>query len=171
MWHISSAASSIFLWSSASRSIFSLFLYTYSCIASRSLISWSNSSSCGVGLVAFLFWLRASLSESDSWLVSSGCRVAPSVVAFFGGKTKVNACRRLWKWVQRRWAPMLFTCSQMLWIKKKATQLLSIKDLHPSKHYLLTDIMIHQMKAMKSTPLSFHRYVKIHRDEDNNISH
>jgi hypothetical protein len=33
-------------------------------------------------------------------------------------------------------------CSRMLYIKNKATQLLMIKDLRPSKHYLLWDIMI-----------------------------
>jgi hypothetical protein len=29
---------------------------------------------------------------------------------------------------------MLVTCSQMLYIKNKATQLLMVKDLRPSKH-------------------------------------
>jgi hypothetical protein len=33
-------------------------------------------------------------------------------------------------------------CSRMLYIKNKATQLLMIKGLRPSKHYLLLDIMI-----------------------------
>jgi hypothetical protein len=33
-------------------------------------------------------------------------------------------------------------CSQMLYIKNKTTRLLTIKDLRPSKHYLLLDIMI-----------------------------
>jgi hypothetical protein len=33
-------------------------------------------------------------------------------------------------------------CSQMLYIKNKATQLLMIRDLHPSKHYFPWDIMI-----------------------------
>jgi hypothetical protein len=36
----------------------------------------------------------------------------------------------------------LVTCSQMLWIKNKATQVLMVKDLRPSKHYLPWDIMI-----------------------------
>jgi hypothetical protein len=31
---------------------------------------------------------------------------------------------------------ILETCSQMLWIKNKATQMLMVKALHPSKHYL-----------------------------------
>jgi hypothetical protein len=57
-----------------------------------SLISWSNSSSWNVGLVAFLFWLRASQRERVSWFVSSGCSaVAPGAVVFFGGITKVSA--------------------------------------------------------------------------------
>jgi hypothetical protein len=37
---------------------------------------------------------------------------------------------------------MLVTCSQMLQIKNKATQLLMVKDLRPSNHYFLLDIMI-----------------------------
>jgi hypothetical protein len=37
---------------------------------------------------------------------------------------------------------LLVTCSQLLWMKNKATQLLNVKDLRPSKHYLLLDIMI-----------------------------
>jgi hypothetical protein len=56
-----------------------------------SLISWSNSSSWNVGLVAFLFWLRASWRERVSWFVSSGCSAAPGAAIFFGGMTKVYA--------------------------------------------------------------------------------
>jgi hypothetical protein len=37
-------------------------------MTSKSLVSWSSSSSCGVGLVVFLFWFQASLRESPSWL-------------------------------------------------------------------------------------------------------
>jgi hypothetical protein len=38
---------------------------------------------------------------------------------------------------------MLGTCSQMLWLKNKATQkMLNVKVLRPSKHYLTWDIMI-----------------------------
>jgi hypothetical protein len=33
-------------------------------------------------------------------------------------------------------------CSQMLYIKNKATRLLMIKDIRPLKHYLLSGIMI-----------------------------
>jgi hypothetical protein len=38
-------------------------------------------------------------------------------------------------------------CSRMLYIKNKATQLLMIKDLCPSKHYLLLDIMIFRRRS------------------------
>jgi hypothetical protein len=31
---------------------------------------------------------------------------------------------------------MLVTCSQMLRVKNKATQMLMVKDIRPSKHYL-----------------------------------
>jgi hypothetical protein len=63
-WHIFSVALLILFWRSASRSIFSLFLCTCWWIASKSLISWSSSSSWGVGIVAFLFWLLASCCVS-----------------------------------------------------------------------------------------------------------
>jgi hypothetical protein len=59
---------------------------------SMSLISWSNSSSWNVGLVAFLFWLRASQRERVSWFMSSGySAAAPGAVIFFGDMTKVSA--------------------------------------------------------------------------------
>jgi hypothetical protein len=38
-------------------------------------------------------------------------------------------------------------CSRMLYIKKKATQLLTIRDLHPSTHYLLSGIMIFRRRS------------------------
>ena len=41
--------------------------------------------------MAFLFWFRASLRGSPSWLMSSGARAAPGAIAFFGGMTKVVA--------------------------------------------------------------------------------
>jgi hypothetical protein len=62
---------------------------------SRSLISWSNSSSWSVELVAFLYWLLASRRESVSWFVSSGCSAAPGAVIFFGGMTKVDALPKI----------------------------------------------------------------------------
>jgi hypothetical protein len=50
---------------------------------------------------------------------------------------------------------MLVTCSQMLNIKNKATQLLVITDLRLPKYYLLMGIMLHQMKVKKDIPSSF----------------
>jgi hypothetical protein len=38
-------------------------------------------------------------------------------------------------------------CSRMLYIKDKATHLLTIRDLRPSKHYLLRDIMIFRQRS------------------------
>jgi hypothetical protein len=38
-------------------------------------------------------------------------------------------------------------CSRMLYIKNKATQLLTIKDLRPSTHYLLSGIMIFRRRS------------------------
>jgi hypothetical protein len=89
-------------------------------------------------------------STSVSWLVSSGCRAAPVAVVFFGGMTKTSVCWRLWKWVHRRWASMLVTCSQMLWIKNKATQLLIIRDLHLLKYYLPMDKMIIRRRSWRT---------------------
>jgi hypothetical protein len=45
---------------------------------------------------------------------------------------------------------MLITCSQMLLVKNKATQLLIIKDLRPSKHYLLMGIMFLRRRSRKT---------------------
>jgi hypothetical protein len=42
---------------------------------------------------------------------------------------------------------MLVTCSQMLQIKNNATQLLMVKDLRPSKHYFLSDIMFFRRRS------------------------
>jgi hypothetical protein len=42
---------------------------------------------------------------------------------------------------------MLITCSRMLQVKNKATQLLMIKDFRPSKHYLPWDIMIFRRRS------------------------
>jgi hypothetical protein len=38
-------------------------------------------------------------------------------------------------------------CFQMLYIKNNTTRLLIIRDLHPSKHYLLLDIMISRRRS------------------------
>jgi hypothetical protein len=45
---------------------------------------------------------------------------------------------------------MLVTCPQMLRVKNKATQLLIIKDLRPSKHYILTCIMLLRRRSRKA---------------------
>jgi hypothetical protein len=164
---MSSTASSIFFRRSANRSIFSFFLCTCWWIASKSLISWSSCSSWSVGLVAFLFCLLASHRESASWFVSSGCRAAPGTVAFFGGMTKVNACRRLWKWVHRRWAPMLVTYSQMLWEEQGNT---IFNCNRPSSSKLLSPhgYNTHQTKVEKDIPSSFIIWIRMQRDVDNN---
>jgi hypothetical protein len=41
-------------------------------------------------------------------------------------------------------------CSRMLYIKNKATQLLTIKDLRPLKHYLPWDIMIFKQRSWRA---------------------
>jgi hypothetical protein len=41
--------------------------------------------------MALLFWFRASLRRSPSWLMSSGARAALGAIAFFGGMRKVAA--------------------------------------------------------------------------------
>jgi hypothetical protein len=126
-----------------------------------SLISWSNSSSWNVELVAFLFWLRASRTERVSWFGSSGCSATvPGTEAFFGGMMKVSACRRWSKRVHRRWAPMLGTCSQMLRIKNKATQ--NVKCQYSSSFEALFPLGYNdlQTKVMKDIPSST-RYMLI----------
>ena len=42
---------------------------------------------------------------------------------------------------------LLVTCSWMLWIKNKATQLLIIRDLHLPKHYFPKGIMIIRQRS------------------------
>jgi hypothetical protein len=46
-------------------------------------------------------------------------------------------------------------CSRMLYIKNKATRLLTIRDLRPSKHYFLLGYNDLQTKVMKDIPSSF----------------
>jgi hypothetical protein len=41
-------------------------------------------------------------------------------------------------------------CSQMLYIKNKATQLLMIKNLSPLEHYLLSGIMIFRRRSCRT---------------------
>ena len=80
--------------------------------------------------------------------MSSGCRAAPGTVAFFGDMSKVDVlskvCGSEFTGGGRQ---MLVTCSQMLEIKNKTTQLLMVKDLRPSKHYFLLDIMIFRRRS------------------------
>jgi hypothetical protein len=45
---------------------------------------------------------------------------------------------------------VLVTCSKMLWIKNKATQVLMVKNLRPSKHYLPQDIMIFGRRSRRA---------------------
>jgi hypothetical protein len=45
---------------------------------------------------------------------------------------------------------VLVTCSHTLWVKNKATQLIIIKDLRPSKHYFLTGIMLLRQRSIKT---------------------
>jgi hypothetical protein len=116
--------------------------------------------------VAFLFWLRASRRERVSWFGSSGCRAAaPVAEAFFGGMTKVDACRKWSKRVHRRWVPMLWTYSQMLSVKNKATQImLNVKVLRLSKHYIPLRDNDFRMKVVKDVPSS-----RQHTNEERNI--
>jgi hypothetical protein len=45
---------------------------------------------------------------------------------------------------------LLVTCSQKLYIKNKATQILMIKDIRPSKHYFLLDIIIFRRRSWRT---------------------
>jgi hypothetical protein len=45
---------------------------------------------------------------------------------------------------------LLVTCSRMLWIKNKATQLLIIMDLHLPKHYLHIRIMLIRRRSRRT---------------------
>jgi hypothetical protein len=65
------------------------------------------------------------------------------------------ACIRVIDLAMRYSRSLLVTCSQMLNIKNKATQLLVIMDLRLLKYYLLMSIMLHQMKVKKDIPSSF----------------
>jgi hypothetical protein len=55
-------------------------------------------------------------------------------------------------------------CSRMLYTKNKATQLLTIRDLRPSKHYLPWDIMIFRRRPRRTYLHYFskQRYKKRH---------
>jgi hypothetical protein len=61
--------------------------------------------------------------------------------------TKLRACPSFdWPMVMKSVGP----CSRMFYNKNKATQLSTIKDLRPSKHYLLWDIMIFRRRSWRT---------------------
>jgi hypothetical protein len=63
---------------------------------------------------------------------------------------------------------MLATCSQMLWIKNKATQLLAITDLHPPKHYLRMGIMLIRRRSRRAYLHHINTWTEMQRDEYDN---
>lgn len=70
-------------------------------LVSRFWISWSSASSCGVGLMAFLFWFRASRRSASSlgWCPREWARcqsLSTSSAAWWSFS--------LSKWVHRRWS-------------------------------------------------------------------
>jgi hypothetical protein len=65
--------------------------------------------------------------------VSSGCSAAPGAAILFGGMTKVDALPKVVEVSTPEVGANVGPCSQMLYIKNKATQLLMIKDLRPLK--------------------------------------
>ena len=81
---------------------------------------------CPVAAVQPLELLSSSASWRRSMLVDGGWMSSPEVGANVG------------------------PCSQMQYIKNKATQLLTIKDLRPSNHYLLWDIMIFRRRSWRT---------------------
>jgi hypothetical protein len=107
--------------------------------SNRGSYTWPHICFLAIGHILGFFPLLASgLSKRKGlvvwvqWLQSG----SPIAEAFFGGMTKVSACRRWSKRIHQRWAPMLGTCSQVLWVKNKATQeMLNINALRPSRHY------------------------------------
>jgi hypothetical protein len=65
-------------------------------------------------------------------------------------------------------APMLATCSQMLWVNNKATQLLIIKDLRPSKHYSLTGLMPLKRRSRRTYLHHINTRIRIRRNKYGN---
>jgi hypothetical protein len=85
--------------------------------------------------------------RADDTSLFSG--VACLVTTPFGGRfsnlstsTLTSSSRMSCRAVRRGKKRLLVTCSQTLWIKNKTTRLLIVKDLRPSKHYLLSGLMI-----------------------------
>jgi hypothetical protein len=60
-------------------------------------------------------------------------------------------------------------CSQMLYIKNKASQLLMNKNLRPSTHYLLSDIMIFRRRSWRTYlhHVSKQVQMKVHEIQEN----
>ena len=68
----------------------------------------------------------------------------------------------------RKFQYVLITCSQLLWINNKTTQLWIIRDLRLPKHYLLMGIMIIRRSSWRS---SLHRLIceyECEKDKDRN---
>ena len=65
--------------------------------------------------------------------------------------------------------PSVGPCSKMLYIKNKATQLLMIKNFRPSKHYLLSGIMILRRRAWMAYLHHLSKYIqmKVHKIQKN----
>jgi hypothetical protein len=74
--------------------------------------------------------------------VSSGCSAAPGAAVYFGGITKVDGLPKVVEVSTPEVGANVGPCSRMLYIKKKVTQLLKIKDIPPSIHYLPSGINI-----------------------------
>jgi hypothetical protein len=79
--------------------------------------------------------------------VSSGYSAALGAAIFFGDITKVDALPKVVEVSTPEVGAYVSPCSQMLYIKNKATQLLTIKDLRPSIHYLPSGIMISRQRS------------------------
>jgi hypothetical protein len=60
---------------------------------------------------------------------------------------------------------MLATCSQMLWVRNKATQLLIIKDLRASRHYPLAGIMALRRRSRRTHLLHVNTRVEMRRNK------
>jgi hypothetical protein len=79
--------------------------------------------------------------------VSSGCGAAPDAAVFFSGITKVDALPKVVEVSTPEVGANVGPCSWMLYIKNKATQLLTIRGLRLSKHCLPWDIMIFRRRS------------------------
>jgi hypothetical protein len=63
---------------------------------------------------------------------------------------------------------MLVTCSQMLYVKNKATQLLTITDLRLLKHYLHMGIMLIRQRSRRTYLHQLIYEIGIRKDKDDN---